>query len=52
MNNFIIAFREFLDTQKIKDAKPRLVWGNNKFFVTWYYAEETILKNGWEVICG
>lgn len=52
MNNFLIVFREFKDAKFIEGTKPKLCYCKNGFFVSWYYSDERILRNGWEVVYG
>lgn len=50
MNSFIKAFSEFFNAKFIENTKPRLIWLNDRYEVTWFYSEQTIIKMGGEII--
>lgn len=50
MKSFIKAFTEFISAQFIENTKPRLIWMNDRYEVTWFYSDETINKMGGEII--
>jgi len=50
MIKFNTAFREFLSAQFIKNTKPRLVFLNGNYIVTWFFSESTIKRIGGVVI--
>lgn len=50
MKSFTKSFTEFINTHFVEKTKPRLIWLNNKYIVTWYYSDQTINRLGGKII--